>query len=127
MISDPLYETCIYTTQGDKYYCKQILDTLMKLSRERVVMYRGKRGVRHIVILPDEDEPVVDIVAGKDKSLIVRIKSRRYVVLIRYVYDSQFKPTHAVISNIEYVKMLNMYMSVTDILNEIFMRGGDYE
>ena len=89
--------------------------------------YRGERGVQHIVVLPDDDEPAVDISAGKDKSLIVKIKSKRYATLIRYVYDGQFKPVHAVVSNLEYVNMLNMHISFTDILNEIFTRGGDYD
>lgn len=126
MTFDQLYNTCIYATQGDKRYCEQILDMLKKLARERLVMYRGERGVRHVVVLPNDDDPVVDVVSGNDKSLVVRIKSKRYATLIRYVYDGQLKPTHAVVSNMEYVNMLNMHLSFAGILNEIFARGREY-
>jgi hypothetical protein len=114
-------------TDGDKHYCRQVVNTLAKLSHERAVAYSGERNVKHIVVFPDDDAPVVDVTAGKDKSLIVKIKSKRYGVLIRYVYDGQFKPVHAVVSNLEYVNMLNMHVSFKDILREFFMRGGDYD
>ncbi len=126
MAFEHMYNTCIYATQGDEHYCRQIVNVISKLSRERAVAYRGERGVKHIVMLPGDDEPVVDIVAGKDKSLIVRIKSKRYTAQIRYVYDGELKPAHAVISSFEIVNMLNMHMSFTDILSEIFRRVGDY-
>jgi hypothetical protein len=127
MASEHVYNTCIYATGGDERYCRQVVNALAKLSRERAVAYRGERGVKHIVVLPDDDEPVVDVTAGKDKSLIVRIKSRRYATLIRYVYDGQLRPMHAVVSNLEYVNMINIHMSFKDILNEILMRGEGYE
>jgi hypothetical protein len=114
-------------TGGDKRYCTQVLNTMSKLSRERAVIYRGKRGVQHIVVLPDDDQPVVDIVADKDRSLIVKIKSRRYASLIRYAYDGEFKPVHAVISNLEIANMLNMHVSFEDVLREYLARWRGYE
>jgi hypothetical protein len=127
MASDQLYNTCIYATQGDKHYCTQVLNTLSKLSRERAVTYRNERGVQHVVVLPDDDQPIVDIVAGKDRNLIVKIKSKRYAALIRYVYDGQFRPVYAVVSNLEVLNMLNMYVSFEDILNEFLVRWRGYE
>jgi methyl coenzyme M reductase beta subunit len=127
MASEHVYNTCIYATGGDEHYCRQVVNTLTKLSRERAVAYTSKHNVRHVVMLSDDDEPVVDIMAGKDKSLIVRIKSQRYVALIRYVYDGQLKPVHAVVSNLEIVNMMNMHLFFTEILNEIFSRMGDYD
>jgi hypothetical protein len=127
MASDQLYNTCMVATGDDKRYCMQVLNTLSKLSRERAVIYRGKRGVQHIVVLPYDDQPVVDIVADKDRSLIVKIKSMRYASLIRYAYDGKFKPTHAVISNLEIANMLNMHVSFEDVLREYLARRRGYE
>jgi hypothetical protein len=117
----------MYATHGDEHYCKQVVNTLDRLSRERVVTYRGERGVQHIVVLPDDDQPVVDIVADKDRNLIVKIKSRRYASLIRYAYDGKFKPVHAVISNLEIANMLNMHVSFEDVLREYLARWRGYE
>jgi hypothetical protein len=114
-------------TGGDKRYCMRVLNTMSKLSRERAVIYRDKRGVQHIVVLPYDDQPVVDIVADKDRNLIVKIKSRRYASLIRYAYDGEFKPVHAVISNMEVVSMLNMHASFEDVLMEYLARWRGYE
>jgi hypothetical protein len=127
MVFDQLYETCKHATGGDKHYCRQIVNTLKKLSHERVVAYRGKRDVKHIVVLPYDDNPAVDISAGKDRSLIVTVNSNRYTALIRYVYDGELRPAHAVVSNIEFVNMLNMHVSFKDILREFFLMGEDYE
>jgi hypothetical protein len=127
MESDRLYNTCMVATSGDKHYCRQVVKTVDKLSRERVVTYRDKRNVQHIVILPIDDDPAVEVDARKDRSLVVKIKSERYGVLIRYVYDSQLKPVHAVVSNLEYVNMLNIHLSLKDVPHEFFMRRGDYD
>ena len=127
MASDQLYNTCMYATHGDKHYCKQVVNTLDRLSRERVVTYMDKRGVQHVVVLPHDDQPVVDIVADKDRNLIVKIKSRRYASLIRYAYDGKFKPVHAVVSNMEVVNMLNMHVSFEDVLKEFLARWREYE
>jgi hypothetical protein len=117
----------MYATRGDKHYCKQVLNTLSKLSRERVVIYMDKHGVQHIVVLPDDDQPVVDIMADKNRNLIVKIKSERYASMIRYAYDGKFKPVHAVVSNLEIVNMLNMHMSFKDVLKEYLARWIGYE
>jgi len=127
MASDQLYSTCIYATRGDERYCKQVLNTLVKLSRERAVAYSGARGVKHVVVLPDDDNPVVDIAADKEKNLVVKIKSMRYAMLIRYNYDGELKPAHAVVSNLEVVNMLNMHMPFKEILSEIFKRVGGHD
>ena len=127
MASDQLYNTCMYATHGDEHYCKQVVNTLNRLSRERVVTYVDKRDVRHIVVLPDDDQPVVDIIADKDRNLIVKIKSRRYASMIRYAYDGKFKPVHAVVSNMEVVNMLNMHVSFEDVLKEFLARWRGYE
>jgi hypothetical protein len=127
MESDPLYNTCMVATGGDKRYCMQVLNTVSKLSRERVVTYRDNRNVYHIVVLPDNDQPVVDIMADKDRNLIVKIKSRRYASLIRYAYDGKFKPVHAVVSNMEIVNMLNMHVSFEYVIREYLARWIGYE
>jgi len=127
MASDQLYNTCMYATHGDEHYCKQVVNTLDRLSRERVVTYRDEHGVQHIVVLPDDDQPAVDIIADENRNLIVKIKSERYVSMIRYAYDGKFKPVHAVVSNLEIVSMLNMYMSFEDALNELLARWRGYE
>jgi hypothetical protein len=122
MASELLYITCLNATRGDESYCKQVLNTLSKLSRERAVAYSGARGVKHVVVLPDDDNPVVDIAADNNKNMVVKIKSTRYAALIRYNYEGTLKPAHAVISNLEVVNMLNMHMSFQEILSEIFKR-----
>ena len=127
MASDQLYNTCMVATGNDKHYCMQVLNTMSKLSRERVVIYRGKRDVQYIVVLPDDDQPVVDIMADKDRNLIVKIKSRRYASMIRYAYDGKFKPVHVVISNLEIANMLNMHVSFEDVLKEYLARWRGYE
>jgi methyl coenzyme M reductase beta subunit len=99
---------------------------LAELSRKRAVAYTSQRNVRHVVMLPHDDDPLVDILAGKDKSLVVKIKSRRYAAAIGYVYSDQLRPAYAVISNLEIVNMMNMHVSLTEILSEIFGRIGDY-
>jgi len=127
MASDQLYNTCMVATGGDKHYCMQVLNTMSKLSRERAVIYRDERGVQHVVVLPYDDQPVVDIVADKDRNLIVKIKSRRYASMIRYAYDGKFKPVHAVVSNMEVVNMLNMHVSFEEVLKEFLARWREYE
>jgi hypothetical protein len=127
MASDGLYNTCMYATHGDKHYCKQVVNTLNRLSRERVVAYMDRRGVQHIVVLPGDDQPVVDVMADNDRNLIVKIKSKRYVSMIRYAYDGKFKATHAVISNMEIVNMLNMHVSFEDVLREYLTWWRGYE
>jgi hypothetical protein len=126
MAFDLLYTTCLNTTHGDEQYCRQVINTLAKLSRERAVMYTGGRGVKHVIVLPNDDNPLVDVIAAPDKSMFIKIKSLRYAAQIRYVYDGQLKPVHAVVSNLEVVNMLNTHISFEKILNEIFTRVGNH-
>jgi len=120
---EQVYNTCMSVTDGDRHYCKQIVKTLFKLASERMVMYMDDRGVRHIIVLPDNDTPLVDVHGRKDRGLLIRVKGERYTSLIMYAYDGEFKPVRAVVSTLEYVSMLNTHAPLKEIADEIFMRG----
>jgi len=127
MTFDQLFNTCVQLTQGDKQYCKEILKTLVKLANERMVMYTDDHGIRHIVVLPDDDTPLVDVHGGEDKSLLVKLKGERYVSLIMYAYDGEFKPVRAVVSTLEYVSMLNSHAPFKEIIRDMLMRWEGHE
>ncbi len=127
MVFNRLYNTCMRATQGDKQYCKQAVDTLVKLVRKRMVMYKDRHGVRHVVVLPADGEPFVEIGARQDRSLNVSIEGKKHVAFIKYVYDGQFKPVRASLSTRQHVYMLDIYMSPEDVMDEIFAWRGYYE
>jgi hypothetical protein len=116
----------MHATGNDERYCGQILNELNKLARERMVVYRDERGIRHVVVLPIDDEPLVEIRGGQDKSLNVKISGKNYVAFIKYVYDGQFKPVRAGLSTPQHVYALNIYMSSEDIQKEIYARRRGY-
>ncbi len=126
MAFNQLYDMCMNATLRDEHYCKQVVNAISRLSRERVVAYVGERGVRRVVVLPSNDIPLVDIVADNNRNLIVKIKSERYVAMIKYAYDGELRPTYAVVSNPEIVNMLNMHIPLKDVLNEVLIWRVNY-
>jgi hypothetical protein len=122
MAFNHVYDMCMHATNKDEHYCKQILNELDRLARERMVRYRDERGIEHVIVLPADDEPLVEVRGEQDKSLSVKVKGENYVVYVKYVYDGQIRTTYAMLSTPQHVYMLNMYMSSKDIQREIFAR-----
>ncbi len=126
MVFNQLYDTCMRATQGDEHYCKQVVNTLDRLVREMVVMYRDERGVEQVVVLPANDEHFVEIKAELDRSLNVKVEGEKYAVFIKYAYDGQLKPVRAGLVTRQHVYMLDIYMSPKDVMEEIYARRGYY-
>jgi hypothetical protein len=126
MAFEHMYDMCMRATNNDEHYCKQILNELNRLARERMVRYRDERGIEHVVVLPTDDEPLVEIKAERDKSLDVKVKGGNYVAFVKYIYDGQIRPVYAMLSTPQHVYTLNIYMSSKDIQREIFARKRGY-
>jgi hypothetical protein len=126
MAFEHVYDVCIRATNNDEHYCKQILNELDRLAHERMVKYRDERGIEHVVVLPTDDEPLVEIRGEQDKSLDIKVKGKNYVAFVRYIYDGQIKPVYAMLSTPQHVYALNIYMSSKDIQREIYARRRGY-
>jgi hypothetical protein len=113
-------------TDNDERYCKQVVDELDRLARERMVAYRDERDIGHVVVLPTGDEPFIEIRGKHDRSLHAMIMGENYVAFIKYAYDGQFKPVYASIVSRQHVYMLNIYMSSREIQKEIYARWGGH-
>jgi hypothetical protein len=114
-------------TGDDEHYCKQILNELNRLARERIVKYKDKFGIEHVVVLPYDDEPLVEIRGGLDMSLDVKINGENYVAFIKYAYDGQIKPVRVGLATPQHAYTLNIYMSSEEIQREIYGRRRRYE
>jgi len=109
-VSDVL-ESCINMT-GDVKYCANIVDAVLYVASRRIFSYtpKGQPRPKFYLALSDDVDYKAGILTDKEKkSFIIVLYGPSHTVSLVYErgVDGRFALSHMVVSNQEYVAMLN--------------------